>query len=107
MISYSNILICVGFILDFYEFEMWGFFSKDPIANFGYEIGECVDNSRSQYSLWSFHTAKKRGSSEEFSAFVANATPGQDYQVCFDFGSCCRKWLLFFIAIVCCSKRWL
>lgn len=60
---------------------MWGFFSKDPLKEFNYDIGECQDNQRSSFSLWSFHSAKKKGSTDEYSAFVFNAAPGQDYQV--------------------------
>ncbi|KAH8312328.1 hypothetical protein KR044_010226 [Drosophila immigrans] len=56
---------------------MWSFFSRDSSKDFPYDIGEPVagfDN----YSIWTLHKAKRKGSLEEVSVFVYDIRSGSD-----------------------------
>lgn len=56
---------------------MWSFFSRDSSKDFPYDIGEPVagfDN----YSIWTLHKAKRKGTLEEVSVFVYDIRSGSD-----------------------------
>ncbi|KAL7729324.1 hypothetical protein ACLKA6_008901 [Drosophila palustris] len=56
---------------------MWSFFSRDSSKDFPYDIGEPVagfDN----YSIWTLHKAKRKGTLEEVSVFVYDVRSGSD-----------------------------
>lgn len=56
---------------------MWSFFSRDSSKDFPYDIGEPVagfDN----YSIWTLHKAKRKGTLEEVSVFVYDIRSGSE-----------------------------
>ncbi|XP_030369431.1 N-terminal kinase-like protein [Scaptodrosophila lebanonensis] len=56
---------------------MWSFFSRDSSKDFPYDIGEPVlgfDN----YSIWTLHKAKRKGTQEEVSVFIYDIRSGSD-----------------------------
>lgn len=58
---------------------MWSFFSRDPVKDFNYDLGEPVANFEGK-SLWTLHPGKKKTSGDPVSVFafdVKNATSTQ------------------------------
>ncbi|BFF91362.1 N-terminal kinase-like protein [Drosophila madeirensis] len=56
---------------------MWSFFSRDSTKDFPYDIGEPVSGF-DNYSIWTLHKAKRKGTLEEVSVFVYDIRSGSD-----------------------------
>ncbi|ALC48061.1 yata [Drosophila busckii] len=56
---------------------MWSFFSRDSSKDFPYDIGEPVPGF-DNYSIWTLHKAKRKGTQEEVSVFVYDIRSGSD-----------------------------
>ncbi|CAH1262011.1 SCYL1 [Branchiostoma lanceolatum] len=48
---------------------MWSFFSRDPAANFAFEIGDVVPGLEEK-SIWTLHKGKRKANGEPVSVFV-------------------------------------
>ncbi|XP_078672042.1 N-terminal kinase-like protein isoform X1 [Branchiostoma floridae x Branchiostoma belcheri] len=48
---------------------MWSFFSRDPTANFAFEIGDVVTGLEEK-SIWTLHKGKRKANGEPVSVFV-------------------------------------
>lgn len=57
---------------------MWSFFSRDSSKEFPYEIGDCVADAR---SIWTLHKAKRKTTNEEVSVFVYDIKNGSDIKL--------------------------
>ena len=47
---------------------MWSYFSRDPISNFNYDVGEVIDDLEG-ISLWRLHDGKSKAIPVEVSIF--------------------------------------
>ncbi|XP_023231416.1 N-terminal kinase-like protein [Centruroides sculpturatus] len=56
---------------------MWSFFSRDPVKDFAYDIGEKV-NGFDDKSIWQLYKGKKKGTSELVSIFLFELKPGSE-----------------------------
>lgn len=59
---------------------MWSFFSRDPVRDFGYEIGEYVEQMEG-CCLWQLHRGTKKGTDQQVSVFVVRAAREGDTSV--------------------------
>lgn len=59
---------------------MWGLFSRDPIKDFNYDIGEKILGLEDK-SLWTLHSGKKKGSGDAVSVFAFDVKSASESQV--------------------------
>lgn len=57
---------------------MWSFFSRDTSKDFPFEIGECIGDTK---SIWSLHRAKRKSTNEEVSVFLYDIKNGTDVKL--------------------------
>lgn len=56
---------------------MWSFFSRDPVKDFAYDIGEKI-NGFDDKSIWQLYKGKKKGTLEPVSIFLFEMKPGTE-----------------------------
>jgi len=59
---------------------MWSYFSRDPIANFNYDIGEVAD-ALEGISLWKLHEGKSKASGDRVSIFALDVKAASETQL--------------------------
>ncbi|EGI68827.1 PREDICTED: N-terminal kinase-like protein [Acromyrmex echinatior] len=61
---------------------MWSFFSRDPVKDFPYDIGEPISGLDNK-SIWTIHRAKRKGTTtgEDVSVFVFDVKNGGEQQL--------------------------
>ncbi len=59
---------------------MWSFFSKDPVKDFSYEVGEKL-SYLDEKSVWSLHFGKHKTTGDLVSVFAFDVKSASELQV--------------------------